>query len=351
MLVKRRRCTRQQLREHATIAAHFSPASTLLQTSGNGATERLAVRWSTPHCESARSFRPAMSRHSCFPIGSTIHHHADHMHRALCFIALISTFTLTAELRAQRVDTTFVEVHGHRIALYVSGSGPTVVMEAGGGSWSRDWVAVAPELSKEMRVVTYDRPGYGLSAPCPLSRTAERISDELHTALGEARIAGPFVLVGWSLGGAFVRVYADRYPKNLRGLVFVDPAVESFYRSVAAELPDDWSRETLGHFSTVYGDTTQRANQQELAAYESSMLQTSQADARSRTPAVLLIAGRDEDLATDGISRVWVRELRRWASSRSHVTARVVPNSGHHIPRQHPSAVIDAVRDMVKRSH
>lgn len=264
------------------------------------------------------------------------------------FVALAASCFLAPETRAQRVDTAFVSVHGHRMALYVTGnSGPTVVLEAGGGSWHRDWVDVVPKLQGQARVIAYDRPGYGLSEPCDSARTAERVSSELRRALADGGYNGPFIVVGWSLGGAFARVFAGTFPQLVSGLVLVDPAPEDFYRRMPQEFPDEWSREVASHFSAVYRDSTRRAEQGELAAFDASMAQASAADTKYAKRTIVLIAGRDDDLATDPVSRVWVTALTQWAERRPNALIKVVPRSGHHIPRQHPDAVVNAIRELL----
>ena len=269
--------------------------------------------------------------------------------RSLCAVTA-GILSVASPSGAQRTDTTFVSVHGHRVALYVTGaSGPLVVMEAGGGSWHRDWVDVVPPLAKTSRVITYDRPGYGLSEPCDSPRTAERVSRELNDALEGGGFRGPLLVVGWSLGGAFARVFAANFPGLVSGLVLVDPAPEDFYRRIVKEYPDEWSREVMSRFPVVYGDSSRRAEQLELAAFESSMEQARTSDAAHQTPTLVLIADREEDVATDPISRLWVAELTRWAARRPNTTTRVVSRSGHHIPRQHPRAVVEAVHDMLAR--
>jgi pimeloyl-ACP methyl ester carboxylesterase len=81
---------------------------------------------------------------------------------------------------AQPGDTIRVKVHDHEIALYRTGvAGPTVILEAGGGSSHRVWDALVPGLAQHARVVTCDRPGYDLSAACDSPRTALRIAREL----------------------------------------------------------------------------------------------------------------------------------------------------------------------------
>ena len=268
-------------------------------------------------------------------------------HRVWLLVCCAS-LTVAPSAAAQRIDTVFVPVHGHRVALYVSGTGGrTVVLEAGGGSWHRDWVDVMPRLRGQARVIAYDRPGYGMSDPCTDPPTADRVSRELREALAAARVADPVTVVGWSLGGAFARVFAGNFPELVAGLVLVDPAPEDFYRRIVREFPDDWSREVVSHFSAVYGDSTRRAQQRELAAFDASMEQARASDARHNERAIVLVAGRDDELETDPISRVWVSALTQWAQGRPNTTVRVVPRSGHHIPRQHPDAVAEAVRELL----
>lgn len=252
---------------------------------------------------------------------------------------------------AQQVDTLFAEVHGHRMAFYVTGpAGPTVVMEAGGGSWHRDWVDIAPRLSGTARVVTYDRPGYALSEFCDSPRTADRVSRELLAGLDAIGQTGPFVLVGWSLGGAFARVFAGNFPDRVRGLVLVDPAPEEVYVRMPREHPEEWAMAVAGHFPAVYGNPARRGEGRELAAFDASMAQARASDARHRTPTTVLIAGRDDELAEDPISRIWVEELGRWAAARPNTTATTVPRVGHDIPAGAPDAIVGAVNAIIRRT-
>jgi pimeloyl-ACP methyl ester carboxylesterase len=116
---------------------------------------------------------------------------------------------------------------GRRMNLRCSGEGaPTVLMEAGFGSGSSAWVKVQPELSRTTRVCSYDRAGYGFSDPGPLPRDAAAVARDLDQALGVAGIQGPFVVVGHSAGGMYGRVFAARRPRDIAGLVLLDPTVE-----------------------------------------------------------------------------------------------------------------------------
>lgn len=127
-----------------------------------------------------------------------------------------------------------VDVGGFRLHLDVHGDNPdmpTVVLDAGLGSFSPNWYWVQQALADHVRVVAYDRAGLGWSDPSPAPRDAGTMAAELHTALHAIDIPGPYVLAGHSFGGLVVRAFADRYRPETAGLVLVD-----------ASHPDQWAR-------------------------------------------------------------------------------------------------------------
>ena len=129
-----------------------------------------------------------------------------------------------ADAKAYPPPGKMVDVGGYRLHLNCTGSGsPTVVIESGLGDSSATWGWVQPEVAKTTRVCTYDRAGMGWSETSPQPRTAREFAKELHTLLAKANEPGPYVLVGHSLGGYTVRVYAHDYPAEVVGVVFVDP--------------------------------------------------------------------------------------------------------------------------------
>ncbi len=74
---------------------------------------------------------------------------------------------------------------------------------------------------------SYDRAGYAWSEPGPFPRTGRQIAYELHTALHNAGIKGPYIMVGQSYGGFLVRYFARYYRKEVAGLVLVDALNEN----------------------------------------------------------------------------------------------------------------------------
>ena len=122
-----------------------------------------------------------------------------------------------------------VDVGVYSLHLYCTGEGggaPTVVMDSGAGGSVLDWQLVQPEVAGFARVCTYDRGGAGWSEPGAQPRTSQQFVEELHTLLGNAGVQGPYVLVGHSLGGTNMQLYASRYPDEVAGMVLVDSALE-----------------------------------------------------------------------------------------------------------------------------
>ncbi|MEJ7842669.1 MAG: alpha/beta hydrolase [Rubrobacter sp.] len=116
-----------------------------------------------------------------------------------------------------------VDVGGHSLHINCVGQGsPTVVLDAGLGDMSAQWVRVQQEASGTTRVCAYDRAGMGWSEIGPEPRDAKQISYELHTLLEGADIEGPYVLVGHSFGGLYMQTYAARYPDEVAGVALLD---------------------------------------------------------------------------------------------------------------------------------
>jgi pimeloyl-ACP methyl ester carboxylesterase len=104
-------------------------------------------------------------------------------------------------------------------------SGPAVILDAGIGASSLSWSLVQPLVARFARAYVYDRAGYGWSdsprrADGP--RIASRLAGELRALLRAAEVPGPYILVGHSFGGFVARLYAERWPVEVAGLVMLD---------------------------------------------------------------------------------------------------------------------------------
>lgn len=126
-----------------------------------------------------------------------------------------------------------VDVGGYKMHLYCVGQGsPTVILAAGLDDFSIGWSLVQPVVAKTTRVCSYDRAGLGWSESSPEPRTSENMLKELHTLLVNGKVYPPYVLVDHSFGGALVRLYAQGYPDEVKGMVLVDSAPDDLFNRV-----------------------------------------------------------------------------------------------------------------------
>ena len=116
-----------------------------------------------------------------------------------------------------------VDVGGHRLYIECTGTGsPVVVLQSGLGESSSYWSRIAPIVAASTTVCTYDRAGHGRSDAAAAPQDGIALATDLHTLLERAGVAGPYVLVGHSSGGPYVRVFAARYPDQIAGMVLLD---------------------------------------------------------------------------------------------------------------------------------
>jgi pimeloyl-ACP methyl ester carboxylesterase len=135
----------------------------------------------------------------------------------------LATVNAATSRTAESASGRMIDVGGHRLYIECSGSGsPTVVLQAGLGAESSSWARIAPNVAASTTVCAYDRAGLGRSEEAPSPQDGIALATDLHTLLERAGVAGPYVLVGHSSGGPYVRVFADRYPDQVAGMVLLD---------------------------------------------------------------------------------------------------------------------------------
>ena len=139
----------------------------------------------------------------------------------------------TSDRNAYAAPGQLLDVDGHPMHIVCAGEGsPTAILEAGAGAFSATWGWIQPAVAQQTRVCAYDRAGFGWSDVGPEPRDARQIAHELHTLLEETGVEPPYVMVGHSLGGIYVRVYNAEYPGEVVGMALID-----------STHPDNWERQ------------------------------------------------------------------------------------------------------------
>ena len=269
---------------------------------------------------------------------------------------------------------------GRRMYLECRGEGgPTVVLEAGYRNNAEVWDTVAlpagaagpavwPGVAAVTRVCAYDRPGtigdlghVSRSDPVPMPRTAGDIVSDLHRLLAAAQVPGPYVLVGHSLGGPVVRLYASTYPDEVAGLVLVDALPEGLWEGLQAALtPAQW--DLYHQLATQAPAGLEDDPELEWVNFEASFAQVREAAATAPLrpmPLVVLSYGRPlqseippdvlpPDYPFDTFDRVRADHQRALATLVPGARFVVASQSGHYIQIDQPELVIEAVRQVVE---
>jgi len=162
-------------------------------------------------------------------------------HNIVALAIVIASTSAMAQGPADAIYTrpgTLISVGTHKLNFYCMGTGsPTVVMEGGYGDWSPAFAGLQQRVAEFTRTCTYDRAGFGFSEPGPMPRDFDQIAEELHTALHNGVIDGPYLLVGLALGSGPVRAFADRWMSEVAGLVLINGDVRD---AESADMTDFW---------------------------------------------------------------------------------------------------------------
>lgn len=247
-----------------------------------------------------------------------------------------------------------VDVGGRRLHINCSGvsGGPTVILEAGFGNSSETWASVQPEVAKFARVCSYDRAGLGRSDPAPTPRTAVALTEDLHALLLNAKVPGPYVLVGHSLGGILARLYASYYPSEVAGMVFVDSAHEDEVDRGLSLIPPETLKAMLKAAKPedlVVSSPDEAIDHCSLRAVMDAL------NWHADIPLVVLTQGlpyRAEDYANPSLAPKYYQlhlEMQRDLVGRSPRGRQVIADkSGHFIHQDQPELVVNAIRRVVE---
>ena len=281
----------------------------------------------------------------------------------------------------------FYDVGGRQLMLYASGTGgPVVVFLPGAGVTGLGYLNLHEQTSRFTTSVLYDRAGTGWSDHAELPRSATEVTDELRSLLRVAGLPAPYVFVGHSLGGMYARRFAQRFPVDVAGLVFMDPGHEDY----TTKIPKPSLRERLrtnlalfrmllrfkrlyrGYFERMFADwpapvrdllfeyhrKSWRVGLKEAKNFESLCDELRRGGGMPDVPLIVLTgmsldpfrAMFETEASQRRLNAIKLAINRAIASSAPQGEHRVLENAAHatfHVDR--PDAVVQAIRDLLDR--
>ncbi len=240
-----------------------------------------------------------------------------------------------------------VDAGGHALNLLIAGkrgeATPAVILEGGFGTGIASWSTVQRDIAKFTQVVSYDRAGLGQSDSGPKPRDAKQIATELHSALQKAGIKPPYVLVGHSLGGPFVRVFANMYPNEVAGLVLIDPSQEAFHLWTKTNPPPGFKEEVAKMAQAPAGV------RDEYAAIDATYEQARASRIPAGVPVTLISATQDESMPAEA-RKVWAEKHKEWIQKVTGGKLIIADKSGHFVQAQEPVLVVNAIKELVEQA-
>ena len=288
-------------------------------------------------------------------------------------IWVTSNFTLAFAAAAQQstssMTSQMVEIDGYKLHASISGlenrkkGSPIIVFEAGASNSLEVWNRVFPDVTALAPVVAYDRAGLGKSEWDGKTPTPKHVSEELRRLLRKVGAEPPYLLVGYSWGGALARYFAGYYPDDISGLVYVDPS-PIVTQSMADELApfDSVGAGKAGYdslwkgFVAIFADASPAVNAEFKVLRSLMERNTKDRDLRPvpDVPVVILVAAKpyppfmklpyDQQAQFKVDVRHRIKKLQEWALQSTHGTLVESNHSTHAIPREDYNLVTWAIK-------
>jgi pimeloyl-ACP methyl ester carboxylesterase len=230
-----------------------------------------------------------------------------------------------------------VDAGGHLLRFRVEGSGsPAVVLEIGLGGFVEEWAAVQPEVARFTRVAGYDRIGAHHTESI---LTGADVIKELRTALKNAGLEPPYVLVGQSFGGIYNRLFAAMYPDEVVGLVLLDPSQEDFIAWMQVHHAEE-------EFSKKNHPGWPEAN-----GVRQTLEQLKTSHSQPNVPSIVVTAARPHDNPLwREVFPTWLSSHEEWVKTLPKGRHVLAPQSGHGIHVEAPELVVGLIHDVVREA-
>ena len=278
------------------------------------------------------------------------------------FIPLLLLVALSSWIYSEGDDGYFTYLRGKKQYVVVQGTGePTIVFLTGKGRDCGDFKKVYDKLKKTNQIFAYDRAGLGKSESFRGDRTVDTMAFELHELLVKEKIKPPYVLVGHALGTYIMRCYVNMYPKDVSGMVFIDPSHEYEFKN-GLEIRNDSDkvvfRDEFKSYLRLEGKyKAHKAESKQCFDFDTLGFSTNQRIVKdvklpSNIPMTIMIA-RKIDADNDYVNKEMEFRLNffeNWKTINPQTKVVSSYKIGHFIHKEAPDMVIDEINEVIKKS-
>jgi pimeloyl-ACP methyl ester carboxylesterase len=238
----------------------------------------------------------------------------------------------------------------------ISGRGPTILLESGGGMDATEWDALAPRLAQETgaTVVAYDRAGFGKSDLPTSKYDLGEDTDALWAALRRLGLDKDLVLVGHSYGGWLIRFEAARHPGAVRGLIFVDPFTVELVDILGLEYCNNHPWMGKLSFDATHPETLtkdQRALARMVGAPGNNLGEKTEVIRKFAVPKgipVLIVASGTDWFPKPEDQKAWRLSQEKFTASIPGARLVIAEKSDHLIPLREPELLVALVAGVVR---
>jgi len=248
---------------------------------------------------------------------------------ALCIGALLLVYVGRPYLRlaVDWLNQEDVEISSATISVRDQGVGcPAVIIIIGMATEKDDYRGLQKSIAKYTRVLSYDRPGLGASSQNSEPRTFDIFAKDLDELLQVKGIPPPYILVGHSMGGLFIRYYADLHAESIAGLVFLDTSHESWWQYIR----ETWSADDQRNYFDFWDDKYPEyigVRREEKSAFEENFNMVRGLKIDKDMPVLVFTGGRHHHFRKD--AQDFEADRQKWIDL--HESLLVGVKNGKHI--------------------
>lgn len=275
------------------------------------------------------------------------------------FVPFIFLIALSSWIYSEGDDGYFTYLRGKKQYVVVQGTGePTIVLLTGKGRDCGDFKKVYDKLKKTNQIFAYDRAGLGQSESFRGDRRVDTMAVELHELLVKEKIKPPYILVGHALGTYIMRCFVNMYPKDVSGMVLVDPSHEYEFKN-GLEIRNDSDkvvfRDEFKSYLKLEGKyKAHKAESKQCFDFDTLGFSTNQRivkDLKLPTdiPMTIMIA-RKIDADNDYVNKEMefrINFFENWKSTNPKIKVVSSYKIGHFIQKEAPDMVVDEINEVI----